>query len=169
MHFNNSIAELAASYNLDASEVRLLKRASKLLDSKLRKPSEHTLLTSPFLVRNAARMYFALTHAGKEHEVFTVMYLDGAHRLIATVDAFTGTIDAASVYPREIVKQALRCNAVAVLFIHNHPTGNPDPSSADIKITDKLVAALKLVDIRVLDHIIIGGLDTVSFAERGLI
>lgn len=105
----------------------------------------------------------------REHEVFACVYLDNRHRVIAFDELFRGTIDGASVYPREVVKAALRHNAAAVIFSHNHPSGIAEPSRADERLTTRLRDALALVDIRVLDHIIIGDGHPVSFAERGLI
>lgn len=102
------------------------------------------------------------------HEVFAALYLDNRHRVIEFEVLFNGTIDGASVYPREIVKNALSKNAAAIIFAHNHPSGVAEPSMADRQITDKLKQALQLVDIRVLDHIIVGD-EMVSFAERGLL
>lgn len=103
------------------------------------------------------------------HEVFACLFLDNKHRLIAFEELFRGTIDGASVYPREVVKQALAHNARAVIFSHNHPSGIAEPSQADKNITQRLKSALALVDIRVLDHIIIGDGETLSFAEKGLL
>lgn len=104
-----------------------------------------------------------------EHEVFAVLFLDNRHRLIAFEEMFRGTIDSASVYPREVVKAALQHNAAAVIFAHNHPSGDPQPSHADELITRRLKDALALVDIRVLDHIVVGADFCESFAERGLL
>lgn len=103
-----------------------------------------------------------------EREVFAVMLLDNQHQLIEYKELFFGTIDAASVYPREVVKTVLNANAAAVIFAHNHPSGVPEPSQADKVITSKLVDALKLIDVRVLDHIIVGK-EISSFAEKGLL
>ncbi|WP_404357060.1 DNA repair protein RadC [Methylotuvimicrobium sp. KM1] len=103
-----------------------------------------------------------------EHEVFVCLFLDNQHRVIACDELFRGTIDAASVYPREVVKTALQYNAAALILAHNHPSGISEPSQADKSITDKLKAALALVDIRVLDHFVVG--ETVySFVEHGLL
>jgi DNA repair protein RadC len=96
------------------------------------------------------------------------MFLDNQHHLISFEELFFGTIDSASVYPREVVKAALKTNAAAVIFAHNHPSGDATPSQADKRITQRLKDALALVDIRVLDHIVIGD-SAVSFAERGLL
>jgi DNA repair protein RadC len=104
-----------------------------------------------------------------EYEVFACLFLDSQHRLIRFVELFRGTIDGASVYPREVVKEALQQNAAAVIFCHNHPSGYAEPSEADRSITQKLKGALNLVDIRVLDHFVVGGEEICSFAERGLL
>ena len=104
-----------------------------------------------------------------EHEVFGCLFLNSQHQVLAYEDLFKGTIDAASVYPREVVKRVLHHNAAAVILCHNHPSGTPEPSQADRAITNKLKEALSLVDVSVLDHVVIGGSEQVSFAERGLI
>ncbi|WP_133012442.1 RadC family protein [Marinomonas flavescens] len=103
-----------------------------------------------------------------EREVFAVLLLDSQHNLIEYKELFFGTIDSASVYPREVVKVALQHNAAAVMFAHNHPSGDPEPSMADKSITHKLTEALQIIDIRVLDHIVVGK-SCVSFAELGLL
>lgn len=103
-----------------------------------------------------------------EREVFAVMLLDSQHKLIDYQELFFGTINAASVYPRDVVKAVLTENAAAVIFAHNHPSGEAEPSQADIAITKRLQSALELIDVPVLDHIIIGETAT-SLAERGLI
>lgn len=103
------------------------------------------------------------------HEVFACLFLDNRHRLIRFEKLFHGTINQASVYPREIIKQALKYNSSALIFAHNHPSGDSEPSQADIALTRRLKEALELVDIRVLDHIIVGAGHTASIAERGLI
>ena len=103
------------------------------------------------------------------HEVFACLFLDNRHRVIKFEELFRGTIDAASVYPREVVKQALACNAAAVILAHNHPSGVAEPSNADRSLTRRLMDALALVDVRLLDHFVVGDGEPVSFAERGLI
>lgn len=115
----------------------------------------------------ATANYAKLKIAALPHEVFGVFMLDNQHRLIEFVELFRGTIDGASVYPREVVKSALLANAAAVIFTHNHPSGTPEPSTADRSITRRLKDALATVDIRVLDHIVVGGNSHVSMAERG--
>ncbi len=121
-------------------------------------------LSSP----DATKLIISGLLQGIEREVFGVLFLDNQHRIIKFETLFYGTVDAASVYPREIVKRALMWNASAVIFCHNHPSGIPEPSQADKRITRRLQDALNLIDVRVLDHFIVG--ETVSsFAERGLI
>jgi len=104
-----------------------------------------------------------------EHESFCVIYLDNRHRVIQFSELFRGTIDGTSVYPREVVKESLKNNAAAIILAHNHPSGVSEPSQADERITKRLKAALELVDIRVLDHIIVGQGTATSFAARGLL
>jgi len=101
------------------------------------------------------------------HEVFACLYLDNRHRVLRFEELFRGTIDGASVHPREVVKAALRHNAAAVILAHNHPSGVAEPSAADRHITERLKSALQLVEIRVLDHLVVGDAGCVSFAERG--
>ena len=122
-------------------------------------------LTSPGAVRD----YLRLAIAGREHEVFVCLWLDAQHRVISFDELFRGTLTQTSVYPREIVKAGLRANAAAVIFAHNHPSGVAQPSQADELLTRNLKEALSLVDIKVLDHFIVAGHQTLSFAERGLL
>jgi DNA repair protein RadC len=103
------------------------------------------------------------------HELFCCIYLDNRHRIISFEELFRGTIDGTSVYPREVVKQALSVNAAAVILAHNHPSGVAEPSQADERITRRLKAALELVDIRLLDHLVIGDGVSTSLASRGMI
>jgi len=139
----------------------IINLAIKILDSQLKEKGD--AFTSPQLTRNFLRLNLELL----EHEVFAVMFLDNQHRLIEFKVMFTGTIDAASVYPREVVKAALLLNAAAVIFAHNHPSGISTPSRADRSLTERLSSALGLLDIRVLDHIIVGRGEMASFAELG--
>jgi DNA repair protein RadC len=115
------------------------------------------------------RGYLQLKLSRYDREVFACLYLDNQHRLIAYEELFYGTIDGAHVHPREVVKASLRHNAAAVIFAHNHPSGVAEPSQADQRITVRLRSALELVDIRVLDHMIVGDGEVLSFAEKGLI
>jgi DNA repair protein RadC len=124
-----------------------------------------TLLNSP----DKVRQFLRLTLAQRPHEVFMALYLDAQNRLLAAEELFRGTLTQTSVYPREVVKHALKHNAAAVILSHNHPSGVAEPSRADELLTASLKQALALVDVRVLDHVIVAGSATVSFAERGLL
>jgi len=122
-------------------------------------------LSSPGAVRDYLRLQFH----GLQHEVFVVVFLDAQHRVVANEEMFRGTLTQTSVYPREIVKKALQINAAAVILAHNHPSGVAEPSGADEALTRALREALALVDVRVLDHFVVGAGAAVSFAERGLL
>ncbi|TXL14233.1 hypothetical protein BMR05_08250 [Methylococcaceae bacterium HT4] len=124
-----------------------------------------SVLTSP----EATRAYLSNQLRHYQHEVFACLFLDNQHHILKYEELFRGTIDGGSVYPREVVKKALEHNAAAVIFAHNHPSGISEPSQADKLITDKLKQALSLMDIRVLDHFIIGDGLPYSFAEHGLL
>ena len=126
--------------------------------------SRGNALTSPA----DTRQFLASHLRDFKHEVFAALFLDQRHRVICYEELFTGTIDGASVHPREVVKKALSYNAAAIIFAHNHPSGVAEPSTADERITQRLKDALSLVDVRVLDHFVVGD-DIVSFAERGLL
>lgn len=160
-------SEAPVPYSTEKFDDRsIIEQAIRLIQSKLRTPG--TALTSPDLVRD-----FLILHLAQfEEEHFALILLDNKHGVIGFENVFRGTIDGAAVYPREVVKIALAHNAAAVILAHNHPSGNPEPSEADRSITRRLSDALALIDVRVLDHIIVGGCSqtlTVSFAERGLI
>jgi DNA repair protein RadC len=127
--------------------------------------ADRTVATDPDAVRQLLKVIFA----GKEHEVFAVLFFDAQNGLIATELLFQGTLAQAAVYPRELVKAALAYNAAAVIVAHNHPSGNPEPSRADEHLTQSLRAALGLVDVRVLDHVVMAGGRAVSFAQRGML
>jgi DNA repair protein RadC len=124
-----------------------------------------TALTSPGAVRD----YLRLAIGGREYEVFVCLWLDAQHRVISFQEPFRGTLTQTSVYPREIVKAALAANAAAVIFAHNHPSGAAQPSQADELLTRNLREALALIDVKVLDHFIVAGAQSLSFAERGLL
>ncbi|TXT26000.1 MAG: DNA repair protein RadC [Gallionellaceae bacterium] len=115
------------------------------------------------------RQFLTLHLAQQEREIFTALWLDTQHRVLAADDLFMGTLSQTSVYPREVVKRCLQLNAAAVIFAHNHPSGAAEPSHADQELTDTLKHALALVDVRVLDHFIVAGAGALSFAERGLL
>ncbi|HHA18597.1 MAG TPA: JAB domain-containing protein [Methylophaga sp.] len=140
-----------------------------ILEMSLRH-SESTLTRGDALTdAKTTRQYLQQRLRHYPHEVFACLFLDNKHRMIAFEELFRGTIDGASVYPREVVKQALAHNAAAVIFAHNHPSGIAEPSQADQHITQRLKSALELVDIRVLDHIVVGDGETISLAEQGLL
>ena len=126
---------------------------------------ERDALESPSAVRD----YLRLALVGLEHEVFMALFLDAQHRVLVAEVLFHGTLTQTSVYPREVVKAALRANAAAVIFAHNHPSGIALPSQSDELLTRNLKSALALVDVKVLDHFIVAGTGTVSFSERGLL
>jgi DNA repair protein RadC len=117
----------------------------------------------------AVRDYLQLLLSAREHEVFVVLFLDIQHRVIATEELFQGTLDQASVFPREVVKRALVHNAAAVIFAHNHPAGVALASQADKQVTRTLIDVLALVGVRVIDHLIVGSDQILSFAESGLL
>ncbi|NBI12453.1 DNA repair protein RadC [[Haemophilus] felis] len=128
------------------------------------------LSASPvFTSSESVRFYLQTTLQHREREIFMVLFLDNQHRLIKQEEMFLGTINAASVYPREIIKTALYCNAAALILAHNHPSGVTEPSFADKQITQKIKNAAELMEIRLLDHIIVGKAECCSFAERDLL
>ena len=122
-------------------------------------------LNSPRVVRD----YLQLLLGSRQQEIFLVLFLDTQHRVIASEELFQGTLSQTSVYPREVVKRALAHNAAAVILAHNHPSGIAEPSQSDQLLTEALKQALSLVDVRVLDHFVVGMGQTLSFAERGLL
>ena len=151
---------------LGSAKLAQLKAALELARRALKEEiSSRDALSSPRAVRD----YLRLALAGREQEVFMVLLLDAQHRVIVSEELFRGTLTQTSVYPREVVKCALRHNAAAVIFAHNHPSGVAEPSHADEILTRSLKTALALVDIQVLDHFIVAGTRTLSFAERGLL
>lgn len=161
------LERFSRSPGLGAAKYAQLQAVLEMSRRHLREELNRTdALTSPDLTRR----YLVSRLRGYPHEVFALLLLDNQHRVLAWEELFRGTIDGANVYPREVVKVALASNAAAVIFAHNHPSGVAEPSSADRQITDRLRKALELVDIRVLDHFIVGdGERAYSFAEHGLI
>ncbi|ELX10401.1 DNA repair protein RadC [Janthinobacterium sp. HH01] len=115
----------------------------------------------------AVKEYLRITFSGKDFESFHVLFLDVKNRLIDAREMFRGTLTHTSVYPREVVKAALACNAASIMLAHNHPSGTPDPSESDLLLTRALVQAMALVDIRILDHFVVAGHQVHSFAEHG--
>ena len=145
-----------------ANTAEVLARANGLLAQRVRRG---TTMSSPAQVRDHLRFQLGAL----EHEVFVVVFLDAQNRLIATKEMFRGTLTQTSVYPREVVKEALTLNAAAVILAHNHPSGSAEPSRADEYLTQTLKSTLALIDVRVLDHFVIAGAEIASFAERGLV
>ena len=144
------------------SDDHVIAKALAILSQRMRRTE---LLNSPAVVRD----YLRLLLAGKPHEVFVVVMLDSQNRVLQCNEMFRGTLTQTSVYPREVVKDALEANAASLIFAHNHPSGVSEPSRADEMLTQSLKAALALVDVKVLDHFVVAGGEFVSFAERGLI
>ena len=147
-----------------SSDDAIIESAIKILESRIPYNSDSPSLTSP----EASKQYVKLQLAMYEHEVFACLFMDNRNRVIVFEEMFRGTIDGASVYPREVVKAALKHNAAAVIFAHNHPSGVAEPSRSDEQITHRLKDALALIDVRVLDHLVVGN-EVISFAERGLL
>ena len=145
-----------------AELVAVLELARRALAQQL---TQKPLFNTPQAVRD----YLQLQLGGLHHEVFAVLFLDSQHRLIALEEMFRGTLTQTSVYPREVVKQALTLNASSIVLAHNHPSGTAQPSRADEALTHTLKAALALVDVRVLDHFVVTASQAVSMAELGLV
>jgi len=157
-------SETPATYGTGkTSDDATISRALAILATRLRGPG--VVMDSPATVKN----FLSLKLAELEHEVFSVLWLDSQNRVLEYQELFRGTLTQTSVYPREVVKAGLALNAGACVLAHNHPSGMAEPSHADEALTGTLKTALAMVDIRVLDHIIVGGLSTVSFAEMGLV
>jgi len=160
----NFVAEGKSRYSTSRAltEQQIINAAKAILKKRFKRGAK---FTSPKQLKE----HLALQNSTLEHEVFTCLFMDNQHCIIEEAELFKGTIDQAAVYPREVVKKALKINAAAIVFCHNHPSGIAKPSHGDITITSTLINALKTVDIRVLDHIIVGGGNTYSFMENKLI
>ena len=144
------------------SEDALIEQALAILARRIQVGDQ---LSSPGAVRD----YLRLLMGGKEHEVFVVIFLDSQNRVLCCEEMFRGTLTQTSVYPREVVKRALEINAAATIFAHNHPSGVSEPSRTDELLTRNLIAALAIVDVKVLDHFVVTAGEITSFAERGLL
>lgn len=154
------VCDIQGNYQTVSSE-NLLAAASEYVINSF---SKGPIMSNP----QASGNYLQVLLGHLEHEVFCVLWLDSQNRVIQHETLFRGTINAASIYPREIVKQAIQHNAAAAILAHNHPSGNATPSTSDIHITRQIKDALQLIDVAVLDHLIIGETVT-SLAERGLL
>jgi DNA repair protein RadC len=158
--------ELAAVRGIGETRLATLKAVRELAQRYF----EETLSPGAAIRSPADTETFLLARLrDKPHEVFCCLYLDNRHRILRFEELFRGTIDGTSVYPREVVKQALSANAAAVILAHNHPSGVAEPSQADERITRRVKSALELVDIRLLDHLVIGDGTSTSLAARGLL
>jgi DNA repair protein RadC len=158
--------QLAAVSGLGPARIAMLKAVLALGQ----RHAEAGIADRPLLTdTRAVRHYLQHKLSGYEREVFACLYLDTRHRLIGFEPLFLGSVDRASVHPREVLKQALAHNAAAVILAHNHPSGNPEPSSSDLRLTEELRMLLMQVDVRVIDHVVVGHGATVSLAERGLL
>lgn len=155
------VREGDGTYRL-ASADEVLHQARNVMARRVRRGAA---MASPQAVKDFLR----LRMVGLEYELFCVLFLDAQNRLIELQEMFRGTVTQTSVYPREIVKAALTLNAAAVILAHNHPSGFAEPSRADEALTQTVKAALALVDVRILDHLVVTAAETVSFAERGLL
>lgn len=145
-----------------AEPTKIIATAQQILSNRLQR-DENITATSP----QAVEQFLQLKLAGKTREVFGVMFLNTRHQLICFRELFYGTIDGASVHPRIVVQEALACNAAACILSHNHPSGVSEPSGADLAITRRLKEALKLIDVRVLDHLVVAADNCTSLAQRG--
>jgi DNA repair protein RadC len=163
---NANQQELAAIYGIGDARLATLKALRELA----RRYFEETLPMGEAIRSPADTETFLLARLrDRPHEVFCCLYLDNRHRVLLFEELFRGTIDGTSVYPREVVKQALKINAAAIILAHNHPSGVAEPSQADERITRRVKSALELVDIRLLDHLVIGDGTSTSLASRGLL
>ena len=164
--FAATLPEIAAVRGLGPAKYVQLQAVVEMARRALQESiGERDALSSP----QAVREFLRLSLGGRAHEIFLVMFLDSQNRLLGSEELFRGTLTQTSVYPREVVKTALRYNAAGVIFAHNHPSGVAEPSRADELLTQTLKQALALVEIKTLDHFIVAGSRTVSFAERGLL
>jgi DNA repair protein RadC len=164
--FGATLDEIAAVRGLGPAKYAQLQAVIEMARRALSEQIvERDAMSSP----RAVREFLQLSLSGRANEVFVALFLDAQNRLIASEELFRGTLTQTSVYPREVVKAALRNNAAAVIFAHNHPSGVAEPSRADELLTQSLQQALSLVEIKTLDHFIVAGSRTVSFAERGLL
>jgi DNA repair protein RadC len=155
------VRDVAGDYR-PANADEVLQAAQRVLSGQMRNCE---VLNSPQVVRDFLRVKLGAL----EHEVFAIIHLDAQNRVIEYVEMFRGTVSQTSVYPREVVKESLARNSAALILVHNHPSGSTQPSRADEMLTQTLKAALALVDVRVLDHLIVAGGDILSMAERGLL
>jgi DNA repair protein RadC len=162
--FGASLAEFCAIHGLGSAKFAQLQAVMELARRAIEEQVKNgCTLSSP----QAVKQYLRLLFNGKQHESFHVLFLDVKNRLLICKEMFRGTLTHTSVYPREVLKEALARNAASVMLAHNHPSGTPEPSASDLLLTRALVQALALVDIRILDHFVVAGHQVHSFAEHG--
>jgi len=164
--FNCDLAEIRKIAGFGPEKYALLQAALELSRRQLQ---ENMQKGEVLASSTATRGYLRARFKSRERETFCCIFLDNQHHVVTIEELFNGTIDGAAVYPREVVKRCLHHNSAAVILAHNHPSGIAEPSQADIAITRRLQAALGTIDVRVLDHFVVGDPDVVSFAERGLL
>lgn len=163
MNFSFTSPQATTTYNVaDLDHDAIIQMALNIL-------SQRNAIGEPLVEPGDAADFLRIKLSGYKNEVFCAIFLDSRHRVIAFEELFSGTIDGAAVYPRVVVQHVMRHNASAVIFAHNHPSGIAEPSQADKFITKRLKEAMSLIDVRVLDHIVVGDSGTTSFAERGLL
>ena len=158
----NRLAAIQAADLSEGEQLSVLSLAIQVLECR-------RVHLKPMQDPSAVRQYLRLQLSERRVEVFGALFLDNRHRTLRMEELFQGTLDGCSVYPRVVVQRALEVNAAAVVFYHNHPSGTPEPSRADEFLTQRLKSALALIDIRVLDHFVVGADGDVSFAESGLL
>jgi DNA repair protein RadC len=158
---NSPAIRVVETSDTTGDENIVVTRALEILERRLRQPG--VALSAPLVVKQ-----FLIVQIGqREHEVFCALWLDVKNRLIECAELFRGTLTHTSVYPREVAREALRLNAASVIFAHNHPSGEVQPSAADIALTTRLKEVLDMIDVRALDHIVVSGTHSYSFAENG--
>lgn len=161
-----NIKELCANSGIGSAKAASLSAMQELFQRQLLEGMKNRDILSSSA---ATRSYLRARFRGCKSEIFSCLFLSNQHHIIVLEELFKGTIDGAAVYPREVVKRCLYHNAAAVIFAHNHPSGIAEPSEADIAITRKLGSAMQTIEVRVLDHLVIGAEEVISFAERGML
>ncbi|EIC83662.1 DNA repair protein RadC [Serratia sp. M24T3] len=170
-HFGSIYEILAADYqdiiSFHGMGAAKFAQLSAVTELSQRRHARQLACENVLLNPQITRQYLQNLLSDREREVFLVLFLDNQHRVIRHEEMFAGTISSVEIHPREIVREAMKVNATALILAHNHPSGRAEPSFADRRVTEQIVKACQLLDIRVLDHLVVGGGDTVSFAERG--
>lgn len=165
----NNVSFFSNLYVRDRQDDYVMASVSQILSEATRAIDFRYPTGTVFTSSDASADFFRAKLAGREREIFAVAFLNNQHQLIAYEELFMGSIASTEIHPREVVRAALVKNAAAVIVSHNHPSFHAEPSAADTKITKRLKAALELVAVRVIDHIVVAGNETISMAERGLV